>query len=91
MLLCRGPPSPHLVSRLLTVVDLLQRHRVRGEEVAQLGQVDAVAKPLLQLRGGRQLLVKTRLHPPAGATQQEPLGEGDARAQRPPVGGAHRP
>lgn len=54
----------HLVTRLLAVVDLLEGDGARGEEVAQLGQVNAIPEPLLQLRGGRQLLVQTGLHPP---------------------------
>jgi len=58
----------HLVARLLAVVDLLQGDGFRGEEVAQFGQIDAVPKPLLQLRGGRQLLVQTRLYPSAENT-----------------------
>lgn len=54
----------HLVTRLLAVVDLLEGDGPRGEEVAQFGQIDAVPEPLLQLCGGRQLLVQTGLHPP---------------------------
>ncbi len=53
----------HLVPRLLAVVDLLEGDSARGEEVTELGKIDAVPEPLLQLCGGRQLLVQTGLHP----------------------------
>lgn len=62
----QGTTVANLVARLLAVVDLLQRDGARCKEVSQFGQVDAVPKPLLQLRGGRELLVQTRLHPPVG-------------------------
>ena len=66
MLMCECRiKSFHLVTRLLAVVDLLEGDGVRGEEVSQFGQIDAVPEPLLQLRGGRQLLVQTGLHPSA--------------------------
>ena len=58
----------NLESRLVFVVDLLQRHVLGAHEVSQLGQEDAIAQALLQLGGGRQLLVDARLHPPATAT-----------------------
>lgn len=63
--------SFHLVTRLLAVVDLLEGDGLRGEEVAQFGQIDAVSKPLLQLCGGRQLLIQTGLHPSARRAQQQ--------------------
>lgn len=54
----------HLVTCLLTVVDLLEEDSARGKEVAQFGQIDPVPEPLLQLCGGWQLFVQTGLHPP---------------------------
>lgn len=60
------PTQSHLVARLLAVVDLLQGDRFWSKEVAQFGQIHAVAQALLQFCGGRQLLVQTGLHPPAG-------------------------
>lgn len=54
----------HLVTCLLTVVDLLEEDGARGKEVAQFGQIDPVPEPLLQLCGGWHLFVQTGLHPP---------------------------
>ena len=67
---CGRPQSVYLVARLLTIVDLLEGDGLWGEEVAQLGQVDAVAQPLLQLCGRGQLLVQTCLHPSAHGRQR---------------------
>lgn len=65
---CRGRKSRvHLVARLLAVVDLLQGNGLGGKEVSQFGQINPVPQPLLQLRGGGQLLVQTGLHPSAGS------------------------
>lgn len=64
--------SCDLVSKLLRVVDLLQRDGVRGEAMTQFGKNDAVPQRLLQLRGGRKLLSETRLHPPEQKTTGQP-------------------
>ena len=74
----------NLESRLVFVVDLLQRHVLGAHEVSKLGQEDAIAQTLLQLGGGRQLLVDARLHPPATANMHFNLagwkGEGSVHS-----------
>ena len=64
----------YIVSGLVLVVDLFEWHDVGGEEMSQLGEKDAVAKPLLQFCCRRQVLVDARLDPTEKRTKKKPLG-----------------
>lgn len=64
---------PHLVPQLLHIVDLLQGNHGGCETVAQLGQQHSIPEVLLQLHGGRKLLLQAGLHPAEGTRAREHL------------------
>ena len=53
----------YIVSGLVLVIDLFERHDAGGEEMPQLGEEDAITKPLLQFCCRRQVLIDARLDP----------------------------
>lgn len=55
----------HLISRLIFVINFLKGYDLRGQKVAQLGQIDPISEPLLQLSCGGQFLINARLNPSA--------------------------
>jgi len=53
------------ITGLVQIVDLSEGDDFRGTIPAQLAEDDTIPECLLQLCGGRQLLLRTRLNPPA--------------------------